>query len=227
VQRFAVYFLPAEEAPLARLGRDWLGWDVHRGMPSDSRADVVKDWTESPRIYGFHATLKPPFRLAEGQSAEALADAVRHLAALLRPVELGRLALSDIGSFLALAAPDAGPDLARLAAECVRTLDGFRAPLTEKDLARRRAAGLDTVEDGYLMQWGYPYVMDRFRFHMTLTGRLEPAMRVQARRTAEEHFAPVQEAPLALDAISLVEQPDAGASFRLVQRFMLGGSESR
>jgi hypothetical protein len=29
----------------------------------------------------------------------------------------------------------------------------------------------------YLDRWGYPYVMEEFRFHMTLTGRLDSTCR--------------------------------------------------
>ena len=72
--RYAIYYLPPAGA-LADFGARWLGWDVRRGAAA-VQLDLpgLRDATEAPRKYGFHGTLKPPFRLAEGQ--ERLIDAL-------------------------------------------------------------------------------------------------------------------------------------------------------
>ena len=189
--RFAVYFAPPEDSALGRFGADWLGWDAATGraragpeLPGLPRPRA--ELTEVPRRYGFHATLKAPFRLADGRDAAGLDAALAALAAGRAAFELPRLALTALGAFLALAPAAASAPLAGIAAACVTELDGFRAPLTEADIARR-AAGLDGVEAAHLRRWGYPYVLDRFRFHLTLTGPLAPADRA----AAESALAPV------------------------------------
>jgi hypothetical protein len=141
--RYAVYHLPPRDSVLARCGAVWLGWDVHAGEEVERAAEAKPEWVASPRCYGFHATLKPPFRLAKGQVEADLLAAAEQLAATMRPVDLGLLELSQIGSFLALTAPQAGPELNERAGSCVMTLDPFRAPATQDELAKRRMADLD------------------------------------------------------------------------------------
>jgi hypothetical protein len=56
--RYALYFAPAPGSAWARFGADWF-----------ARPDPRR---ESPRRYGFHATLKAPFRLRSGAQARDL-----------------------------------------------------------------------------------------------------------------------------------------------------------
>jgi hypothetical protein len=139
-------------------------------MPAEFTA--LPDVTETPRRYGFHATIKPPFALADGTGADALADTLADLAHSLPPARADGLRLSRIGRFLALTPEGDSAKIDALAAAFVRDLDRFRAPATDADLARRRAAGLTPAQESHLLRWGYPYVMDEFRFHMTLSGHL-------------------------------------------------------
>ncbi|MEM7641735.1 MAG: DUF1045 domain-containing protein, partial [Pseudomonadota bacterium] len=132
-KRYAIYWLPG--GSLGQAGATWLGWDVRTGIPV-AGADPC---TETPRKYGFHATIKPPFRLADGVTPNDLRSAAENLARQLAPVDLGRLTVRRLGRFLALT-PDVNPG--GLAARVVEGLDGFRAPSRPKDLARRRATGL-------------------------------------------------------------------------------------
>ena len=169
--RYAIYYLPPEGA-LSEFGAAWLGWsvDAGRAVPQPG-VDGIEALTRTPRKYGFHATLKPPFRLAPGTTPDGLAQAAARLAAGLAPVTLAALVPGTLGHFLALvpAAPSAALDA--LAARCVADLDCFRAAPTQAELNRRRAAGLTAAQEANLQRWGYPHVMDGFRFHMTLTGR--------------------------------------------------------
>ncbi|WP_397543669.1 DUF1045 domain-containing protein [Roseovarius salis] len=223
-QRYAVYYT-APDGPLARFGADWLGWDIAAGcavLRSEPGGLPVPldEITQAPAKYGFHATIKPPFRLAHGQTRDALAAAFGALCDGLAPVRLDGLELARLGAFLALRPRGETAPLDRLAADVVRTLDRFRAAPTEADLTRRRAAGLTPRQDELLAQWGYPYVMEEFRFHMTLTGRLPRAHRAQVRTVLERDLAPLLPAPFVLDALSLVGEATDGR-FHLLHRHAL------
>ncbi|PWJ21891.1 DUF1045 domain-containing protein [Jannaschia seohaensis] len=201
--RYAIYWLP--DGPLGRAGAEWLGWDARTGRGEGQH---------SPARYGFHATIKPPFRLAAGTEADGLVQAARDLAARLAPVALGHLRPARLGRFLALT-PEHNP--AGLAAAMVEGLDAFRAPPGAEDLARRRASGLSPAQDALLQRWGYPYVMEEFRMHLTLTGP-DPAEGRLAE--AEAVFGP-HAGPHTLSALSLVGQNDQGR-FHLIEDLPLG-----
>jgi hypothetical protein len=181
----------------------------------------VAEMTETPRKYGFHGTIKPPFALAPGRTLAELEHAAGALCARLAPVEIPRLAVRRLGGFVAVVPADPSPALAHLAAEVVKRLDIFRAPASEAELARRRKSGLSAAQEANLRAWGYPYVLEEFRFHMTLTGRLgrdaEPvAERLQAA------FAPVLPAPFTLGSLCLMGEDVAGM-FHVLHRYPLSG----
>ena len=228
--RHAVYYLPPEGG-LARFGAAWLGWDALTGreaappdlpapgLPAPDRARLTAD----PHKYGFHATIKPPFRLAAGQDAMALRFAFRDLCARMMPVTLAGLGLAEIGSFLALVPEGDAQGLRVLAGAAVRDLDSFRAPPSPEELARRRGKGLSASEDANLLRWGYPYVMDDFRFHMTLTGPVrDPAERAAVRALLTPMLAPLLPRPFVLDSLCLVGA-DAEGRFHLIERRRLSG----
>ena len=207
VARAAVYFAPPETSPLGERARAWFA----------DRA--TQDITGSPRHYGFHATLKAPFRLAEGKALEGLLNAVERFAAARRWVEGPTLCVDALGEFLALvpSAPDSRLDA--LAADCVQAFEPFRAPLSPAELTRRRAARLSPRQDCYLEEWGYPYVMEEFRFHMTLTQRLPAPERAHWKAVLEAHFATIADRPLVLDGISVFVQDSLESPFRHLARF--------
>ncbi|GGH37848.1 putative phosphonate metabolism protein [Cribrihabitans marinus] len=219
--RFAVYFLPAD-GPLAAFGARWLGWDAVRGR-AVVQPDIegVAEMTEGPAKYGFHATLKPPFRLTPDQTPEALADAVAGLAARTAPARCNGLHLTRLGRFLALTPVGDATGLARVAAACVRELDAFRAPPEDAELARRRKAHLTDRQEALLRRWGYPYVLDEFRFHTTLTGRL-PRRQVDEVADLLHGLLPPLPSPFHLDAVALLgERPDG--RFEQISRAALTG----
>lgn len=219
--RFAIYYLPPDGA-LAEFGAAWLGWDAIRGAAAvQPVVPGLDDVTMTPRKYGFHGTLKPPFRLARGTSAEALAKAVAMMAQDCAPAVAEGLALRRLGRFLALTPEGDQTGIARVAATCVEVLDPFRAPTGAAELARRRKAGLTDRQDDYLVRWGYPYVMEEFRFHLTLTGRLEPETIDHWTAIAKAHLPPLPH-PFAMEEVALVgERPDG--CFELIQRYALAG----
>lgn len=224
--RYALYFTPAPGSSLARLGASVLGYDVHTGetvsrppLPGVDLGDFEKA-TAQPSRYGFHATLKAPMRLAEDVSADDLAAAARRFASLQPPVPVGALQIALLGGFVALVPSAAPAALAILAAECVAYFDRFRRPLEDGD--RERRAGLSPRQAALLERWGYPYVFDEFRFHMTLTGELAPGERA----IWLERLAPLVEAgghDVIVDGLSLLRQDDSGAAFRVVERFAFQG----
>lgn len=224
MKRYALYYAPAEHARLTGAASAWLGRSVFKGAavaPPETDGLSREQWksiTGDPRLYGFHATLKPPFRLAEGRHEEELREGLRKFAASWRPFEVS-LQVGSIGGFLALVLAQPSPDFVQLAADCVRDFDEFRAAPHPDELTRRRRARLNEAQLAYLTQWGYPYVMEEWRFHMTLTASLDAPMFETARRHLAAVFEPICREPQRVDSICLFEQPEPGAPFLAMARY--------
>jgi hypothetical protein len=216
--RFAVYHLP--DGALGEKGASWLGWDAARGAALPV-PEARGPWVATPRRYGFHATLKPPFRLAPGRDLGEIEAALALLAAATAPARADRLEPAVLGGFVALV-PRGACDFDRVAAACVTALDGFRAPPTRAELTRRRAAGLSPGQEALLARWGYPYVLEEFRYHLTLSGRTDTPETVL--EVARAHMGDLP-APFALDALALCEEGPDGL-FRLRHRYPLTGAGS-
>ncbi|MDA7966295.1 DUF1045 domain-containing protein [Ruegeria sp.] len=223
--RYAIYFAPSRQASWADFATRWLGWDAEAGEavvhPVLGGIDVASV-TEAPRKYGLHATLKPPFRLREGQSVEALQTACAQLAASGSPITLQGLAVTRLGRFLALCPQGDTHALNALAAACVVDLDNFRAPVTEAEIARRRGPHMTPEQDTNLIRWGYPYVMDAFRFHITLSGRMDKPTLTHVQSTLESHLDPLLPSPFQINDLALVGEAEDGR-FHLIQRYALSG----
>lgn len=224
-RRYGIYYTPRAGA-LAEFGAAWLGWDVASGTPVahplvEGLPLPVKDITATPRKYGLHGTIKPPFFLVDGTDATDLSDSFATLCASLQPVTLDGLTLSRIGSFIALTIDGDQTPLAHLAGQAVRDLDAFRAPPSESELARRRKSNLSPRQEELLAQWGYPYVMDEFRFHITLSGRLgcDAEAVVDA---LTPHITPLLPRPFVVDSLTLVGEDDDGM-FHEIHRHTLTG----
>ncbi len=220
-RRYALYYSPPA-GDFADFGAQWLGWDLRQGrevaQPALPGMDVAAV-TAAPRKYGFHATLKAPFRLREDARAEALGAAVEKLAAGCQAVTLAGLTLTPVGRFLALTPEGDTAALNALAARLGEGLEPFRAPLTEAERARRNPDRLTEYQRDLLDNWGYPYVFDEFRFHMTLTGGLDGKDQGRVTAFLKPRLA-VLPRPFRLDAISLVGEAEDGR-FRLIRRFPL------
>lgn len=227
--RYAVYFAPAPDTPLAQFGRTWLGYDAETGTTIPERRDyglgldLTARITATPRRYGLHATLRAPFRLAPGAEPGDLVEALARFAAFRPAVPLGRLGLTRIGDFLALVPLGDTDAVDRLHIQCLFGFERFRAPLTPAEQARRRAPGLSPYQSLLLAQWGYPFVLSEYRFHVTLTGPLSP---VEAERIAPA-LAPalkhVECEALDINALCLFAETGDGSPFRLIERVPLTG----
>lgn len=220
-RRHAIYFAPPAGSALARFAAAWLGWDPEAGTTPARPPDVPADVIAEPARYGFHATLKAPFRLAEGASLAALDAAAGTIAASLPAFDL-RLALAAPGRFVALVADTPPPALSRLESALVTGLDGFRAPLTPAETARRQPERLDDEARALLAAWGYPHVLGRFHFHMTLTGPLDADALAATHVRLARDLGPLLAEPLPVDAVCrFSEAPDG--RFHLLRRFPLRG----
>ncbi len=223
-ERYAIFYTPSAGA-FADFGAAWLGWDSAAGTPQKHpfAQDIdVAALTATPRRYGFHATLKAPFHLVEGQNETALSAAMQTLAKDLPPVALDRFELVTTHGFLALR-PTCDPvPIQRAVAQVVTTLDSFRAPLTEADIARRRTADLTKRQDQQMLEWGYPFVFEDFHFHMTLSGSLDQRTLDAAKPRLEALIAPVLPTKPMLDAITLMGQ-DSNGMFHQIHRAVLSG----
>ena len=222
--RVAVYYAPDADDPLAEAGAAWLGRDAETGAPrAQPPIGGIAEVTAAPRLYGFHATLKPPMRLADGVSCAAVEDAARALAGGIAPFALPPLAVADVHGFLALRETEPCPALQALADLCVAWLDPLRAPPAADELARRRRAGLSAAQEALLRRWGYPYVFGAWFFHLTLTRRLEPAERGRWIAATRAHLAAALAVPRQVNAICLFIQAGPDQPFRLVTRLPLLG----
>lgn len=209
--RIAVYYAPAPDDALATAATSWFTAPERQAITTDARR------------YGFHATLKPPFRLRDEIAWETVLAAVRDLARGIPPFPLPRLAVSNPHGFLALRETVPSPELQALADASIAELDHLRAPPSEAEIARRRPERLAAAERRMLERWGYPYCFATWFFHMTLSQRLEAADHARWRPEAEAHFATAFASPRTVDAIALFIEPEPGAAFREAARILLGG----
>lgn len=223
--RYAIYVLPAPADEWTRFCTSWLGWDMEAGqtVPHPQIHDIdVAAVTEAPRRYGLHATMKPPFRLRDGQTLEALLDACAQLAEKQKPVTLAGLRIAPLGRFLALVPRGDTEALNALASACVRDLDRFRAPLSEPEMAHRRSPNMSPKHERNLTRWGYPHVMDAFRFHITLSSKLDKTTLSEVQSHLYTRLQPLLPAPFEIRDLALVGEAEDGR-FHLIQRFALGG----
>ena len=173
--RYAIYHVPPADAALYRFGATLLGYDAFEPKNLDhppQALEVFNDWhelTADPRKYGFHATLKAPFLLRNGLTEASLCKSFDRFAETPREVPVIAPAVRAIGSFIAVVPEAAAAPLSQLADDCVRDFEPFRAPLTDHDRQRRLKTLLTPNQTAHLDRWGYPYVFEEFRFHMTLT----------------------------------------------------------
>ena len=92
---------------------------VTPGVPGGWTRAAIDAITLDARRYGFHATLKAPFRLAEGRTAAELDAAVARYAAGRPGVLVPRLSLARLGGFFALVPGAEAAELQTLADEVV------------------------------------------------------------------------------------------------------------
>jgi putative phosphonate metabolism protein len=230
--RYALYFTPEKGDPLTDLAARWLGRSAYSTdefppmVEGDMSAEEQRALTADPRRYGFHATLKAPFELAASVTERDLMAVVEDFAATNAAFTLPELVLGQLGRFFALVPAGLHPPLQEFAAKVVRSFEPFRAPLSEADIARRKPESLDEAHRANLMRWGYPYVMDQFRFHMTLTGQVPEDRQAAMRDLLQTTFAAHTGRPIAISGIAVFVEETRGAPFTVHSWLPLAGAQS-
>jgi hypothetical protein len=221
-----VYFSPRQDEPLAEFGRRWFGFDTEtrEPVPEERRWPIPTGFLRTPKRYGFHATLKAPFRLREGRGEQEFLQAVEALAAEHAPLELGLLVPKELGSFITLQQSLPNRAVDELAFTIVRDLDPFRQPLTEEEQDRIFGKGISRQQKANVFTWGYPYVGDDYIFHMTLTSILAPHEIEPWKAKVLEWGMEYLSEPVTLRDLCVFAQPSEEEPFRLIERFALKGT---
>ncbi len=230
VPRYAFYYAPRPEEGLAVAASQWLGRNAETGQArplkpaSAFTVERLAELTAEPRLYGFHGTLKAPILLADGVTERDLLAAVGDFAVGRRSVTVPSMTLAGLSGFLALVPSQPSAELQDLADSCVIEFDEFRQPADEAELARRRAAGLSPRQEELLTRWGYPYVLEEWRFHLTLTGRIgDDGERSAITDLLRRQFVGFIDRPLQVRDLCVFRQPAEGRPFVALARFTLGG----
>jgi putative phosphonate metabolism protein len=231
--RFAIYFVPGADTALYRFGASVLGYDCYTGEDVERLRDgglTQAEWaalTAEPRRYGFHATLKAPFRLKAEIDHEDLLACMRTLAASMQMIPTFEPVVGLVGGFVAIVPAIQSPALDQLAADCVTAFERFRLPLTAQERDRRLATGLSHLEAANLDRFGYPYVFEQFRFHMTLTGQIGPDRRAAIHALLQNAFGKAcGHGTVRLNRLTLVRQDHPDGAFRAIGHAALGPAGS-
>lgn len=229
--RYALYYVPKVSDPLYQVACSWLGRDpvvgrdISRSITISGLSDGdLNDLTFNARRYGFHATLKAPFELADGKSMTDLEKALEVFGTHQSAISLPSLQVEELGRFLALCPSADCSELMEFAAKLVREFDAFRAPISEADIVRRHPDRLSDRQRSNLLQWGYPHIFEDFRFHMTLTDRLSDQQRDVLLPALSDLFGPALTTTPQLSSIALFVEPERGAPFTCHRQFELTGS---
>lgn len=215
--RIALYYAPPAASAWWREGCEWLGRDAQSGLESHVNRST-RAWTQAPRRYGWHATIVAPFHCARGVTpADVLAAARAWAGTVLRfdtPVSV-----EEMKRFVALRAKHAEDDerLRALAASALNVIAPLRARPSAESIERRTSPGMNARQIALLREWGYPYVLDEYRFHMTLSDSLDDA---QARASIVSEWTQRIErlGPLPVHGAALFVESEPGAPFTLWQR---------
>jgi hypothetical protein len=160
--------------------------------------------------------------LARGVDEAALLVAIERYAATVKAAPIDGLEVAAIGPFIALKPKGDASGLNALASHIVRHFEPFRAPLSEEDRARRLKSPLTDRQIDYLDRFGYPYVHEEFRFHMTLTGPLHVDDRVpvlELLKAAYQTACATKDIPL--NRICLFKQEAPTSRFRILHSVSL------
>jgi hypothetical protein len=230
--RYAIYLAPKPASATWQFGSAVLGYDGATGLdvfgfrlPSLRQVEWHQA-TARARNYGFHATLKAPFRLADGHDEQTMFEGLLVFAANQNakpemPLHLAVLDETEEGGFLALVPAEPYTALRDLEAATVKNLDHYRAPLTPEEIAKRNPAGLTKRQAQYLANYGYPYVLEEFRAHFTLSDRLRNAEKLKSELN-DLLIGHVGAASITIDELVLFKQPTPDARFQIIARAQLG-----
>src|SRR5471032_2375452 len=200
--RYAIYFCPSSDSALGRLGRDWLASSTDAPELPGISAERRNALLVKVRRYGWHATIRAPFtpmgNVTYADVRRAITSVAHARASFELPLHIHRLA-----GFLALRPCIDGIAPRQLAATCLKSLLPLCAPLSNEVLDRRSVV-LDADEVTLLQDYGYPYVLDRYRFHLTLSA---PATESEEHAMRQWLAPRVAELPsMQVDALSICRE---------------------
>lgn len=220
--RYALYFTPPADHALTKTASAWLGRSAFDnailaptmvGFTFEEHGNLIAE----PARYGFHATLKAPFALSSEKTPPILEAFFAEFCEREAPTVVPRLELTEIGSFFALTCGGGSEGINSLCNAVVEAFEPFRAPLTADDMARRRPERLSERQRELLERFGYPYVLEEFRFHMTLTGPVEAAEKPRVREALQALFADYLNRPLPIEHLGLFVEPQRGQPFTILR----------
>jgi putative phosphonate metabolism protein len=225
--RYALYYAPAADDPLMVAASSWLGRDPFSGEARTRPWDAglagldLDALTDDPRHYGFHATLKAPFELAEGETETSLAAALEAYCRTRQPFSV-TLEIRALGPFLAFMLAEPSTGMQTLHEDSVRLFDRFRAPISEFDFKRRLRPGMTARQETQLREFGYPGIFEDFRFHMTLTGAIkDEAVRARVFNALKVRFASLEGAHK-VAGLGVFMQTDRDSDFTVLGRYAFG-----
>lgn len=220
--RVALYYAPPASSAWWREGCEWLGRDPENGLET---ATPAHELTHAPRRYGWHATLIAPFHTVPGVELADVLACARAWASSVPRFEI-RMQPAEMGRFVALRPAETGDDktLRTLAASALNALSALRTMPSRTSIERRIVDGMSARQIELLREWGYPYVLDEYRFHMTLSDSLDDA-NARASIVSDWRRRVDTLGPLPIHGAALFIEPEPGAPFRLWQRLPFNNAQ--
>ena len=232
-KRVAIYFLPKKNSSLENFGKNLLGRDINKKKKiSLTRRqkyfinrgfmyfDELKDYCEQPAKYGFHATLKAPFRLKRNVKTKNFYDVISHIAAQHSRFKIKGLKIVYSKKFTFITSRKPNKLLINLENDLVKHLDTFRAELNKTEIKKRIPDSLTFKQNKYLKEWGYPFVLDQFKFHMTLMNQNNNKLSNKQKLELEKLIYKISNNLLEFNEISLLGENKNGY-FEEIKRFKL------
>ncbi len=232
-KRVAIYFLPKKNSSLENFGKNLLGRDINKKKKISltrrqkyfinrgfTYFDELKDYCEEPAKYGFHATLKAPFRLKRNVKTKNFYDVISHIAAQHSRFKIKGLKIVYSKKFTLITSRKPNKLLINLEKDLVKHLDTFRAELNKTEIKKRIPDSLTFKQNKYLKEWGYPFVFDQFKFHMTLMNQNNNKLSNKQKLELEKLIYKISNNVIEFNEISLLGENKNG-HFEEIKRFKL------
>ncbi len=222
--RYAVFYLPPSDSPLADFGAQWFGYDIRTGKfrePIQTTTFDLKELTKISHRYGLHATLKAPFRLKKKYDLSNLFKRVEKQASKSEPFTYPSMKITQLAGFPALMPKHNRAKMVHLEERLVHKLNKFGKKPDQSTSDRRRKVKLNALEQEYFRLYGYPYVLDHFRFHLTLCDKAERSTRSVISSFLEENYSEVLTSSLEVREIAVVGERKSDGYFEELERFAL------
>jgi len=232
-KRVAIYFLPKKNSSLENFGKNLLGRDINKKKKISltrrqkyfinrgfTYFDELKDYCEQPAKYGFHATLKAPFRLKRNVKTKNFYDVISHIAAQHSRFKIKGLKIVYSKKFTFITSRKPNKLLINLENDLVKHLDTFRAELNKTEIKKRIPDSLTFKQNKYLKEWGYPFVFDQFKFHMTLMNQNNNKLSNKQKLELEKLIYKISNNVIEFNEISLLGENKNG-HFEEIKRFKL------